>query len=130
MNRKLLIVLCALCLTACGPHIVRDGAPANDLNVLQANVRKDGSPVLLPNGKEYCAEIARTEDEQDDCLGDLEDALFNANRRGERQVETVEKFVARERLRRNPCGFFRSIFFRSKCEISRVGESKNSATPR
>ena len=84
------------------------------------NVAKTTKPTLLPNGKEYCAELARTEDEQDDCMGDLEDALFNANRKGELTQQTLDKFIAREKLRRNPCGFFARMF---------AARCKNSATP-
>lgn len=115
MKRLLAIVPILLCLSACAMHTVRDGSPASDLDVLVANVRRDGKPVTLPNGKEYCAELAVTQDAQDDCTGDLEDALYNANRRGERQVHTVDEFVRLEKLRRNPCGFFRRLFTPSKC---------------
>ncbi len=110
MNLKLLPVLLLLCLAACGTHTVRDDSPASDLDVLVANVRKTTAPTLLPNGKEYCAELARTDDEQDDCLGDLEDALYNSNRKGERTLQTVTKFSERERQRRNPCGALRRMF--------------------
>ena len=120
MNLKLLIVPFALFLPACVMQPPKDDAPASDLDVLVANVSKDGKPVLLPNGKEYCFELSGTEDDQDDCTGDLEDALFNANRRGERQVQTVKNFAIREKLRRNPCGFWERIFS-ARC--------KNSATP-
>lgn len=122
MNLKLLGVLCVLSLTACVTRPVTDDSPASDLDALVANVRKDGSPVLLPNGKEYCFELSENEDVQDDCTGDLEDGLYNANRRGERQVETVERYAARERLRRNPCGFVERMF------AARCRPDKNSAT--
>lgn len=102
MNLKLLLVLIAPCLTACAGRIVKDDSPASDLDVLVANVAKTTKPTLLPNGKEYCAELAATEDAQDDCAGDLEDALYKANRNGEKTRSTVEKFVARERARRLP----------------------------
>ena len=129
MNLKLLIVLLALCLSACGKQQVKDDAPANDLDVLVQNVRKDGKPVVLPNGKWYCFELATTEDMQDDCTGDLEDALFNSNKRGLRQVETVEQFVAREKLRRNPCGFWERFMRADRCsKIPPHPADKNSAT--
>lgn len=116
MNLKLLLVLTVLSLTACATPRVHDASPASDLDVLVANVRKNASKVLLPNGKEYCVELVKTNDELDDCATDLEDALFNANRRGESQIETVEKFVNRERLRRNPCGFWKRTFQSAKCK--------------
>jgi len=112
MNLKLLIVPCVLFLTACGPRIVKDDAPASDLDALVANVRKTTNPTLLPNGKEYCAELARNEDDQDDCTGDLEDALFNSNRDKGQTRQTVEKFAAGERLRRNPCNALQRAFLR------------------
>ena len=120
MNLKLLPVLCVLCLTACGTRLVKDDSPASDLDVLGANVSKDGKRVILPNGKEYCFELSRNEDEQDDCTGDLEDALFNANERGERQVKIVERFAARERLRRNPCSFWEKLRRVDRCRPDKI----------
>lgn len=125
MNLKLLCVIPLLFLQVGCARFVKDASPASDLDVLIANVTKDGKPVLLPNAKEYCAELARTEQQQDECMGDLEDALYNANRRGERQIETVRKFVARERLRRNPCSVWERMF-----RVDRCRPDKNSATPR
>lgn len=103
MNLKLLIVLIVLCLTACVGRTVKDASPASDVDALVANVSKTTKPVLLPNGKEYCAELALTEDEQDDCMGDLEDGLYQSNRNGERTMQTVKDYANRERQRRNPC---------------------------
>ena len=116
MNLKLLIVLIAPCLVACGPRIAKDDSPANDLAVLVANVQRDGRPVKLPNGKEYCAEFAATEDDQDMCLADVEDALYMANRKLERQVRTVEAYATGERLRRNPCNAFQRVFLK-RCSV-------------
>lgn len=115
MNLKLLLVLCVLFLAACGTRTVKDDSPASDLDVLVANVAKTTRPTLLPNGKEYCAELAATEDEQDDCMGDLEDALYNSNRNGERTKQTVDNFAARERLRRNPCSWWERFTRRARC---------------
>lgn len=89
--------------------------------MLEANVRKTTTRTKLPNGKEYCAELARTEDEQDDCMGDLEDALFTSNNKLGRTLNTVVEFIHDERNRRRPCGFFARIFQRERC-------AKNSAT--
>ena len=116
MTLRLLIVLIALCLSGCVTTSAHDDSPASDLDVLVANVGKTTRPTLLPNGKEYCAELAKTEDAQDDCLGDLEDALYNANRSGERTLQTVQNFAARERLRRNPCAWWERVLRRSRCD--------------
>ncbi|HEX8586190.1 MAG TPA: hypothetical protein VF680_17490 [Allosphingosinicella sp.] len=116
MNLKLLPVLIVLFLPACVTPTVRDDSPASDLDALRANVAKTASPTLLPNGKEYCAELARTEDEQDDCTGDLEDALFTANRKGERTLLTVDAFIEREKLRRNPCSRWEKLTRRARCK--------------
>lgn len=116
MNPKLLAVLPTVFLLACATPSTKDDAPASDLDALEANVRKTTRPTLLPNGKEYCAEIAKTSDEQDACMGDLEDALYNGNRKGESTYQTVTKFIARERLRRNPCTFWEKVRFAKRCQ--------------
>jgi hypothetical protein len=117
MNLKLLIVLLAASLTACGTHSVKDDSPASDLDVLVSNVAKTTRPTLLPNGKEYCAELAATEDAQDDCTGDLEDALYSANRNGERTLRTVTDYATRERLRRNPCSWWEKLTRNARCKM-------------
>ena len=116
MNLKLLIVLIVLFLTACAPRIAKDDSPASDLDVLVANVAKTTRPTLLPNGREYCAELSVAQDDQDDCTGDLEDALFNANRNGERTLRTVTDYATRERLRRNPCSWWERLVRRDRCK--------------
>lgn len=103
MNLKLLPVLIVLFLTACGTRTVRDDSPASDLDVLVLNVQSEARPVLLPNGRDYCMELAASEQAQDECGGDLEDALYTSNKRAARILTTVQNFVAREKLRRNPC---------------------------
>lgn len=106
MNLKLLPVLCVLFLTACATRTVSDDSPASDLDVLVANVQRLTRPTLLPNGREYCAELADTADALDDCTGDLEDSLFNANARAEKTFNVVNNFADRERRRRNPCKWY------------------------
>lgn len=103
MNPKLLLVLIALCLPACGTHSVRDDSPASDLDALVSSVGRDLRPRVLPNGKEFCAELARTERQQDDCMGDLEDVVYASNRDKERGMQTLRNGVERIRLSRNPC---------------------------
>lgn len=106
MNLKLLIVLCVLCLPACGTHSVRDDSPESDLTALVTSVKRDLQRRVLPSGREYCAELAKTQDEQDDCTGDLEDALYLSNRDKDRAANTLTKGVERLKLARQPCGFF------------------------
>lgn len=103
MNQKLPLVLLVLFLSACGTHSARGDLPASDLRALAAAVSKDLRPRMLPNGKEYCAELARTEQQQDDCMGDLEDALYASNRDKERAASTLLSGVARIEWARNPC---------------------------
>lgn len=123
MNRLLLIVLLVPFLSACGTRTVKDDAPANDLDALVSNVRKDATPVKLPNGRDYCMELATTEDEQDACGGDLEDALFIANKRLASIVDTVTEFVGLDKLRRNPCSWWERVRGVDRCK------PKNSAAP-
>lgn len=117
MNLKLLLAILALFLLPGCVHSLNDDAPASDLDVLVMNVKVTAVPIKLPNGKEFCAEEAKTEQAQDDCLGDLEDALFNGNRRSERVVKLVERYAARERLRRNPCTWWEKLRRASRCQI-------------
>jgi hypothetical protein len=106
MNRLLLLALIALFLPACGPHTVRDDSPASDLDALVTTVKADLKPRLLPNGKEYCAELATTEGEQDECMGDLEDVAWLSNRDKERAAQSLERGVERIKLSRDPCRWY------------------------
>ena len=106
MNLKLLPVLIVLCLPACGTHSVRDDSPASDLTALETSVKRDLQRRVLPNGREYCAELAKTEDAQDDCMGDLEDALYLSNRDKDRAANTLHRAIQRLDLSRTPCGLF------------------------
>lgn len=106
MNLKLLIVLSALFLTACAGHTVRDDSPASDLDALVSSVGRDLKTRTLPNGKEYCAELAKTEDAQDECTGDLEDGFWAGNRDKERAMATLRTGVERIKLALSPCRWF------------------------
>lgn len=106
MNLRLLLVLIVLFLSACGTRTVRDDSPASDLDALVSSVSRDLQPRLLPNGKEYCAELATTERAQDECMGDLEDVVFVSNRDKERGLGTLRTGVERLKLARAPCRVF------------------------
>lgn len=106
MNLKLLLVMTVLCLLAGCVHSVRDDSPASDLAALESGVSRDLQPRLLPNGKEYCAELSKTEGQQDECLGDLEDAVFAGNRDKARARQTLHKGLERLRLSRAPCRWY------------------------
>lgn len=115
MNLKLLLVLTVLCLSGCGTHSVRDDSPASDLAVLVTAVNRDLTKTLLPNGRDYCAELAKTERAQDECMGDLEDALYSANRDKARASQTLTTGAKRIELSRNPCGFWERLTQRARC---------------
>jgi len=117
MNRLLLIVLLAMFLSACGTQPVRDDSPESDLQTLKANVERETKHRTLPNGKEYCFEDSATEDDQDECTGDLEDTLYAANRALDRVNVLVQKAVQRLTLARNPCGRIKAFFNRSQCNV-------------
>ena len=106
MNRKLLLVLIVLFLTACGTRTVRDDSPASDLDALEVSVSGDLKPRTLPNGKEFCAELARTEQAQDECLGDLEDVVYASNRDKERALGRLQRGFEWIRWRLNPCRWY------------------------
>lgn len=106
MNLKLLLVVTVVCLLAGCAHSVRDDSPASDLDALVSSVSRDLQMRRLPNGREYCAELATTEDQQDACLGDLEDVVYQSNRDKERAASTLRKGVERIRLSRAPCRWY------------------------
>ena len=117
MTLRLLIVLIALCLSGCVTTSAHDDSPASDLDVLEASVNRDLRRTTLPNGKEYCAEDAVTERQEDDCTGNLEDALFNANRDKESARSTLHKGVQRLKLARDPCGWWSRLLRRDRCFV-------------
>lgn len=123
MNRKLLHVLIVLFLAACGTTLPRGDLPVSDLDAHKANVQREAQRQRLSNGKEYCGELAATEEAQEDCIGDLEDALFTANNQLDAVLKLTNNFVHRMKLLRNPCGFWQRTFNRQQCS------PKNSATP-
>lgn len=106
MNPKLPFVLILLFLTACASRSVRDDSPASDLDALVSSVSRDLQPRTLQNGKEYCAELARTQRQQDACTAELEDVVFVSNRDKERAMKTLGIGVERLRLARAPCKIF------------------------
>ena len=117
MNLKLLLVVIALFLTACAGPSVRGDLPESDLDALQANVNRDLRRTLLDNGKEYCAELALTEEAKDRCTGDLEDALFTSNRDKDRARDTLDRGIKRLKLIRNPCSFWEKLFRNDRCRV-------------
>lgn len=124
MIRLLLLVLTVLCLQACGTRTVKDDSPASDLDALVQGAERNLRPTLLPNGKEYCLEDARTEAQQDTCAGDLEDALWSSNRDKERAVRDIRTGTQRIKLSRNPCGVFGRVFRSNECRVSRTQTQK------
>jgi hypothetical protein len=51
-------------------------------------------------------EIAESEDAQDECGGDLEDAVFSGNRKLERIWDLISNGFDRLRLQRDPCKWY------------------------
>ena len=117
MNRLLLIVLAALFLTACAGRTVKDDSPASDLLAFKANAHRTLKPRTLPNGKLYCLELAKTEEQQDDCGGDLEDTLLLSEGDKHDGLLLIDKMVERLTLARNPCGFWANLFRRDRCKV-------------
>lgn len=117
MNQKWPPVLLVLFLSGCGTHSVRGDLPESDLDVLERNVKQDLVRTRLPNGKEYCAELSVTEEDQDDCTGDLEDALFQSNQDKDRARNTLHLGIQRLKLGRNPCRWFERLFRNPRCTV-------------
>lgn len=119
MNLRLLIVLIALCLSACATPSAKGDSHAIALDALVRSVEPDLKPRLLPNGKEFCAEDALTEGEQDACLGDQEDLSHQGNLDKARALDTLRTGVERIKLSMRPCGFFARTFRVARCEVAK-----------
>ncbi len=117
MNPKLLLVLLVLSLAGCGMHSAKGDLPVSDLDVLAQNVNEDLKPIILPNGKVYCAEESITEEDKDRCTGDLEDAVFQGNKDKARASKTLDRGIQRLKLLRNPCGFWEKLFRADRCTV-------------
>lgn len=79
-------------------------------------VKQQGKARVLPNGRTYCVELAKTEGTQDECALDLEDAFYLSERDKARMVDLVVKGVERHRRAIQPCGWWKRTFQRSKCD--------------
>lgn len=85
--------------------------------MLVTSVNRDLQKTLLPNGREYCAELAKTERAQDECMGDLEDALYVSNRDKARASQTLTTGAKRIEQARNPCGWWAKLTNRERCRL-------------
>jgi hypothetical protein len=106
MTRLLLPVLLALSLPACGTHSVRDDSPSSDLDALVQTVTRQLPNRTLPNGRQYCAELATTEAEQDECLGDLEALNLLRVRDRERALQQLRTGANRIKATRMACSWW------------------------
>lgn len=106
MTRNLVIALIALSLAACATPSVRDESPPSDLDALVIAVERDLQPRTLPNGKAYCAEDARTEGEQDECLADVEALNIQGNADKARARATLRSGVNRLKAARLQCSWW------------------------
>lgn len=70
-------------------------------------MKKDLKTRTLPNGKEYCAELADTERKQDSCTGDLEDGFYLSNRDKERASKTLDSGIERINRATRKCPWYK-----------------------
>lgn len=117
MIRISLIALAVMSLSSCATNSVREDLPASDLVAYRESVRQTAQRQKLTNGREYCAELAATDQAQDKCMGDLEDALWRANQRITGLDALAERFVKRMELQFDPCNIFERMFRRDRCKI-------------
>jgi len=120
MIRLLLSALIVLFLTACAGRTVKDVSPASDLDALERIAERNLRPTLLPNGKEYCLEESRIQAQQDECAGNLEDALWSSNRDKERALRDIRRAIQRIRISRSPCNILSRLFNRDRCSVTSI----------
>lgn len=68
----------------------------------------------LPSGKQYCAELATTEGEQDQCMGDLEALNLLRVRDRDRALQQLRSGAARIKATRVTCGWWQY-----RCKVDR-----------
>lgn len=117
MTRLLLLVLLAPSLAACGTHSVRDDSPSSDLDALVQTVERQLPARTLPNGKQYCAELAATEGAQDECMGDLEALNLQRHADRGRAITTLRSGANRIKATRVTCGWWQ---YRCRVERNRL----------
>lgn len=123
MNLKPVCALIALSLSACATHSARDASPSIEVDALVRNVEQQLPNRTLPNGKQYCAEDATTEGEQDDCLGELE--ALNLLRVGDRDraLEQLRRGANRIKGQRMECAWVDVRCWRERAAL-RDGRAK------
>lgn len=103
MTLKFVPVLIALCLPACATHSARDDSPSSDLQALVQTVERQLPNRTLPTGRQYCAELASTEGEQDECMGELEALNLLRVRDRERALQQLHSGANRIEATRLQC---------------------------
>lgn len=128
MNPKSLIVMLVLFLLVGCVHSRSAGSrgseqPRPDFDALVSNAKADLAPRTLPNGKLYCAELARAELAQDKCAGDLEDTLLASET--DKAVGLANLVLGIERIRAalDPCRWFE---FRCKSRVRKLDRRSSS----
>lgn len=70
------------------------------------NVTRQLPKRTLPNGRQYCAELAKTEGEQDACMGDLEALNLLRDKDRDRALRELRGGANRIKATRVHCGWF------------------------
>lgn len=114
MTPKPAIALIVLSLAACATPSARDASPSSDLQALVQTVERQLPNRTLPNGRQYCAELAATEGEQDECMGDLEALNLLRVRDRERALQQLRGGANRIKATRVTCGWWQY-----RCRVER-----------
>lgn len=124
MNLKPATALIALFLAACATHSGPVALPPSELDSLAQTVERQLPNRTLPNGRQYCAELAETEGEQDECLADLE--ALNLLRAGDREraIGQLRRAVNRLKGARMVCRWWEF-----SCQAERRRLRAGGATP-
>jgi hypothetical protein len=88
-------------------------------------VKRDLQRTRLPNGREYCAELAETERAQDYCMGDLEDALKASNDDKTRAWVTLDRGINRIKAGRVECSWWQVSCKRDKTRLQAGEDAPN-----
>lgn len=124
MTLKPAIALIALFLAACATPSARDDSPSSDLDALVQTAERNLPNRTLPNGRQYCAELAATEGEQDDCMGDLEALNLVRVKDRDRTLQQLRSGANRIKATRVTCGWWQY-----RCHVERRALQRGEQPP-
>lgn len=126
MIRLFVIGVLSLFLSACVSSLGRNDLPVSDLpaselDELATQLSRLAKKRRLSNGKVYCVEDSKSNEDLESCAIDLERTLWYSEMVDKPAiVELVERYVKRAKLARKPCTMVERLLRRDRCRLEEV----------